>query len=90
MYLKDEYVWCDRNHKYLTLEEIDNKYLLNILNFILRGGGYVDEMSEESIKRLFNEANKRKLKHKFKLKQLLDMFYYKVEHEGMIDWAGLD
>ena len=54
------YVWQDiKGNKYL-LKEIDDRYLFNILRFILKGGGNVDFLDVDKIKKLYNEANKRK------------------------------
>ena len=82
------YVWYDVNLKAYTLQDIDDRYLLNILNFISRGGGYTDLMTEKNIELLFNEANKRKLKHKHTLKQLKEAFREKLSYECQVveDW----
>lgn len=88
--LKDEYVWCDRNHRYWTLKEIDDRYLLNILRFISNGGGYTEAMNEKNITALFKEANKRKLKHNLKLKDLIIAFHTKCAFESLYDWEDFN
>lgn len=75
---KRDEVWCDINGKKYILQEIDDRYLLNILKFIARGGGYTDFLSEEKIKKLYNEATRRNIKHNLKLKDLLNEFYDKL------------
>lgn len=76
-----DYVWCDRDYNYYTLEEIDDKYLLNILKFLSNGGGYSSKLSEEKIRKLFNEAKKRKLKCNYKLNDLINTFHQKCYYE---------
>jgi hypothetical protein len=85
---KANYVWYDCNFKGYTLQDIDDRYLLNILNFISRGGGHADLMSENNIKKLFNEANKRKLKHNHTLEQLKEAYRDKLSYECQVveDW----
>lgn len=72
--------WLDEN----PLPDIDDRYLLNILNFISKGGGYTELMTEKNIELLFNEANKRKLKHKHALKQLKEAFREKLYYECQV------
>ena len=73
-----DYVWCDKNGKFYTLEDINNRYLLAILNFIYNGGGYINIMNEENISKLYNEAIKRELKPKHKLKDIIEAYKEKV------------
>jgi hypothetical protein len=76
--MKKDYVWCDINGNKYTLEQIDDRYLLNILSFINKGGGYTDFMSDSKITKLFKEANKRMLKHNLKLNQLKEAYHEKL------------
>lgn len=55
------YVWQNSDGNLLTLDKISDKYLINILNFIAKGGGFVDYITENNIKLLCEEAKKRKL-----------------------------
>lgn len=78
-------VWCDVNNNKYTLKEIDDRYLLNILRFISRGGGYKDFLDEGKIRKLYNEANRRKIKHNLKLVDLISAYYEKVYYESIYD-----
>ena len=85
--MRKDKVWCDINGNEYTLEEIDNKYLFNILRFISNGGGYVDFLDDSKIEKLYNEANRRKINHKFKLEDLINAFHEKLSYECQIeDW----
>lgn len=85
---KENYIWYDCNFKAYTLQDIDDRYLLNILNFISRGGGHIYLMTEKNIELLFNEANRRKLKHNHTLEQLKEAYRYKLSYENQVveDW----
>lgn len=61
--MNKEKVWKDINHSKLSLNEISDKYLLNILKFVEKGRGHVDYLNEDRIRKLFKEADDRKLKH---------------------------
>ena len=80
----DSYVWEDIEGNFYALQDIDDRYLYNILRFISRGGGYVDFLDDEKITALYNEAKKRKIKHNFKLECLIDRFHEKVNY-----WANM-
>ena len=80
--MKKDYVWQDVNGNKYELKDIDDKYLLNILRFIKNGGGYIAFLDDEKIEKLYNEAIRRKLKIKYKLKMLIDAF-----HEKLYFWA---
>lgn len=63
--------WIDINTREYKLCNITDSHLLNILNFITRGGGYDSFMSVEVIERLYNEAIKRELKPHYSLNRTL-------------------
>lgn len=84
------YVWYDVNYNAYTLQDIDDRYLLNILNFISKGGGYTELMTEKNIEKLFKEANRRKLKHNHTLKQLKEAFREKLSYECQVIEAWWD
>lgn len=75
--MNKNYVWCDRNYNYYTLEDIDDRYLLNILKFISNGGGYVYNINANNIRSLYEEASRRNLKHNYDLRDLLLAYYQK-------------
>lgn len=75
---EEDVVWVDINKNKFTLAQIDDRYLLNILNFIKKGGGYVNYMNDERITKLYKEAKRRKLKFDFKLKELIDAYHEKL------------
>lgn len=77
----DEYVWADVNGKCYTINDIDDRYLLNILKFIARGGGYTDFLNNDRIKKIYYEAKKRNIKHKFSLAELQGAINFKIECE---------
>lgn len=77
-YDSEDYVWEDINGNFYTLQDIDDRYLLNILRFIRKGGGYIDFLDEDKIKKLYEEARKRKLKFNILLDELINAFYEKV------------
>lgn len=85
-----ETVWVDINGKEYSIEEINDRYLLNILKFISRGGGYTYFMSDEMITKLYKEANRRKLKHSLKLKDLIIAFHTKCAFESLYDWEDFN
>jgi hypothetical protein len=85
-----ETVWVDINGKEDAIEEIDDRYLLNILKFISRGGGYTCFMSDEIITKLYKEADRRKLKHSLKLKDLTIAFHTKCAFESLYDWEDFN
>lgn len=45
------------------MEQIDDKYLLNILGFLCKGGGCIAYTDDDNIFKLFSEANRRGLTH---------------------------
>lgn len=67
-------VWVNVELKRLNLGEIDDRYLLNILEFLVGGGGYIIYLSKEVIKVLFEEAEYRGLEHKNSLKDALKAY----------------
>lgn len=71
-------VWKDKDGKEYTLADISDGYLFNILSFIANGGGYVDFLDVDKIKKLYKESKIRKIKHSFTLEQLLNAFYEKL------------
>ncbi|MGV4321181.1 hypothetical protein [Bacillus mojavensis] len=76
------YAWVDRDYKYYQMEEISDRYLLNILKFMCRGGGYTSFLSHERIENLFKEADRRGLNHGYDLSHAImlhDMKEYAEE-----------
>lgn len=69
-----EYLWVDNSRKKLTAEQIDDRYLTNIMNYLCRGGGYVTEIDESHIIRIFQEAVNRGIKHNFNIEMALASF----------------
>lgn len=73
-----DYVWQDINGNKYELEDIDNRYLLNILRFIQKGGGNISFLDDRKIKKLYNEAIKRKLNIEYPLIMLIKAFHEKI------------
>lgn len=67
----EQVAWIDVNHREYSMGDIDNGYLKNILNFIYRGGGYDDFLTKGKIADLYFEAQRRGIKLRFKLKDLI-------------------
>lgn len=65
--------WVDVYHRNYTMSQIDDSYLRNILNFIYRGGGYDEFLTEEKISDLYREAKNRGIKLRFTLKSLINI-----------------
>lgn len=60
-----EYIWYDKQHNPHDIRVISDRYLLNIVRHVSKGGGY--DVSDELIRAIFEEANRRNLKHKFRV-----------------------
>lgn len=56
--------WIDRFYKNYQMDEISDSHLLNILGFMCNGGGHAHFLTVEKIKNLFDEADRRNLRHK--------------------------
>lgn len=85
--MEKNYVWQDINYRKYKLQEIDDRYLYNILKFISNGGGNIEFLDDAKIETLFNEAQKRKIKHNFTLEQLISAFHERLSYECLIeDW----
>ena len=90
--MNDEYVWEDINRKQYRLQDIDDVHLSNILLFISKGGGRVSFLTEDKIKKLYAEAEGRKLTIDVSVNDLISAFNYKVscigDLIGCYDWDG--
>lgn len=74
-------VWIDKDYNTYSVEQISDRYLKNILRFICNGGGHVGMMNEQQIKTLFDEAEKRGIKHPYRLHSAIDAYHTK----GILD-----
>lgn len=79
-----EVAWIDRFGNKYTMDELSDRYLLNILGFLCRGGGYVHFLTEERITNLFNEAARRGLHHNHHLDVALD-YYREKDNEAFLE-----
>lgn len=61
----EDVAWVDTNYNELGMKSISDRYLLNILRFIEDGRGWTSFLTNEKIQNLFNEADRRELKHEF-------------------------
>lgn len=75
----EEPVWKDRIGNLYCLDDIDDRYLSNIINFLKRGGGHHKFLDKTKIKRLYEEAIKRNLKIDVKLEDLITIHRDVVE-----------
>lgn len=64
--------WIDVDNNEYSLSDISDEHLLNILNFINRGGGYDSFVTVPVVGNLYSEAIERGLKPKYKLRQIVD------------------
>jgi len=80
--MKKGTVWTDISGKDYRLDEIDNRYLKNILLFLYRGNFSISR-GEDDIKTLYFEAKKRNIGINFSLDKLLSIYRSAVN-----DWAG--
>lgn len=76
--VEEESAWMNVNYDEFKMNEIDDKYLINILSFLCRGGGFTDFLTDEKIEALFEEANKRGMKHHHDVKKALEIFRDRV------------
>lgn len=74
----DEAVWMNVEQKRFMMNEIDDAYLLKILEFMCHGGGFMHFLTESKINALFDEAEKRGIKHTFIRLDALQMFGYRL------------
>lgn len=52
-----------------------------------QNGGYVVFLDDSKIEKLYNEASRRKINHKFKLVDLINAFHEKLSYECQLeDW----
>jgi hypothetical protein len=58
----------NRDRKVLSSDQIDDSYLISIVRFLCRGGGYVDFVTDKVIDRVFGEIAKRRLADDARLK----------------------
>lgn len=79
----EEFAWMNVNYQEFKMHEIDDRYLLNILSFLCRGGGYTDFLTDDKIEALFEEAKKRGLNHRHDVKQALQLFREKMMMEAL-------
>lgn len=77
------YAWVDRDYKYYRMDEISDRYLLNILKFLCRGGGYLSFLSQERIVNLFRESDRRGLNHEYDLSHAIMLYDAREYTEGI-------
>lgn len=59
----NEVAWIDKDKREYRMRDIQDSHLLNILRFICRGNGDPSFVTDDRIRALFDEADRRKLKH---------------------------
>lgn len=57
--------WEDVNYNKLSKQQVDDRYLLNIICFIARGKGRLSFLNEDKIDDIYDEAILRGLKPKY-------------------------
>lgn len=75
--MEEDFVWReDRDGgKLYTLEQLSDEDVLAIMTYI--EAAPTDFMTLDKIEKVFNEANKRNIKHEFKLDELKERFINK-------------
>lgn len=66
--------WIDKDFKMYKAEDITDQHLINILNFILKGGGLSATRSVHNILRLYDELEKRKLDYPYSKEKYIQMY----------------
>ena len=79
----NNYAWVNRRHRHIQMNEIGNGYLLNLIGFVTKGGGYSNHVNPNVIKNLFNEAEVRGLKHDNNLEIAIARFQAKFHNDVM-------
>lgn len=59
----NEIAWIDVYGRKYTMDEISDEHLLNIVKFVSNGGGHPHFMTEEVIRNLFIEVDRRGFRH---------------------------
>lgn len=87
---EEDIFWVDGFGNELKKEEIDNRWLYNILRFLVNGGGYVDFLDEDKIREIFKEAKARGIKHNFKVKDAICSYHEKLSYycQYPFDWIN--
>ena len=62
--------WVDRAGTQFTLRDISDDYLINIIGFVVRGGGYREYRTLSNIQTIYDEAINRGLKPIFSWKEV--------------------
>lgn len=75
-------VWEDIHCKQYTLQDLDDRYLANIVKFIAKGGGSISFLDENKIKKLHQEAVARGIKNLPTLRQCIYAYDQKLN-----EWA---
>jgi len=76
-----EIAWVDKKYMHYKMSEISNRYLLNILGFMCKGGGYSDLLTTDKICKLFDEAHDRRLDHDFNIADAVKNIRLKQKYE---------
>lgn len=90
--------WIDKEDRKYKANEISDSHLINIINYIAKGGGYLFFLSERVIDDIYDEAITRGLKPKFRRSELkakydermADYEYALVESVYQEHWYGQD
>lgn len=75
--------WMDINRKSYYMEQISDEYLLNIIKFVSKGGGYLNFLTEKKIRNLFREADIRGLKHECSLSKAILLFNHLTKRRSV-------
>lgn len=76
----NEIAWIDKDRKEYLMRDIQDSHLLNILRFMCRGNGHLWFLTETRIRSLFDEADRRGLKHRCDIHEALYEMRSKHRH----------
>lgn len=83
-------LWLDEYSNELMEDDISDRYLIRIINFIRNGGGWTYFMIENNVaERLIKEAERRNLKVNVTTEDLKEAIRQKDYNEQMWEWSIL-
>lgn len=92
----DKIFWIDKYDKKYKSSDVSDRHLLNIINYITKGGGYLFFLNHQVIDDIYDEAIIRGLKPKHRRSELKDKYdermseyeYALLESVNQEHWHG--
>lgn len=90
--------WIDKQDKKYKSNDVTDRHLLNIINYIAKGGGYLYFLSERVIDDIYDEALLRGLKPAYRRSELKSKYDERIadyelaleEEVNQQHWHGQD